>query len=98
MSPVFKIGKVRIHRRHGDFIDQWISFDPAKRNQKDDLLDAVEIALDTAGALLPISPHASLLDEPPPSDPSDLASLVRDQIRDMVRPQGPMDPELGSEF
>lgn len=56
MAPLFKIGKVRINRRHGEFIDQWVSFDPDAKNQKDDLLDAVEIALGIANVLLPGMP------------------------------------------
>lgn len=54
MSPMFKIGKVLIRADHRDFIDEWISYDPALRNPKDDCLDSAEIALRTAGALLPI--------------------------------------------
>jgi hypothetical protein len=34
---------------HAQFIDQWVSYDPAKKNGDDDLLDAVEIALGVAG-------------------------------------------------
>jgi predicted phage terminase large subunit-like protein len=52
MSPFFKIGKVLISKRHADFIDEWISYDPEIRNPKDDCLDSVEIALRTAGALM----------------------------------------------
>ena len=56
MAPLFKIGKVRISRKQGEFIDQWVSFDPEAKNQKDDLLDAVEIALGVANVLLPGMP------------------------------------------
>jgi hypothetical protein len=59
LGPLFKIGKVRIQSRHVQFIDQWVSYDPAKKNGDDDLLDAVEIALGVAGVLLP---HNSLHD------------------------------------
>ena len=52
MSPLFRIGKIRIKRDHRDFIDEWINYDASKRNPKDDCLDSVEIALRTAGALL----------------------------------------------
>jgi phage terminase large subunit-like protein len=44
MAPLFKVGKCRIRKNQAEFIDQWVSFDPEKKNQKDDLLDAVEIA------------------------------------------------------
>lgn len=53
MSPLFKIGKVRIHSKHVEFIDQWISFDGKRTDNRDDLLDAVEIAIAATGALLP---------------------------------------------
>jgi hypothetical protein len=45
------------------FIDQWVSYDPAKKNGDDDLLDAVEIALGVAGVLLPQAPLESLFGE-----------------------------------
>lgn len=53
MSPLFKTGRIRLHRSQRDFIDQWISYDPSVSKPKDDLLDAVEIALGLAGILLP---------------------------------------------
>ena len=53
MSPLFQIGKVRIHRSQVDFIEEWINYDSQVKNPHDDTLDAVEIALRTAGALLP---------------------------------------------
>ncbi|MDE2098594.1 MAG: phage terminase large subunit [Patescibacteria group bacterium] len=53
MSPLFKTGRIRIHRSQRDFIDQWISYDPSLAKPKDDLLDATEIALNLAGILLP---------------------------------------------
>lgn len=98
MSPLFKIGKVRISRRHSDFIDQWLSFDAAKKNQKDDLLDAVEIALSTAGVLLAAMPHASLLDAPQHTDNSDIAALVAAQMREQMRPKESFDEHLGSDW
>ena len=52
MSPLFRIGKVRIKAEHKDFIDEWINYDASMSNPKDDCLDSVEIALRTAGALL----------------------------------------------
>lgn len=96
MSPLFKIGKVRIHRRHGDFIEQWVNFDPEKKNQKDDLLDAVEIALGVAGVMLPAQPHESLIEQPiRPESPSELARAQLRAIRSGA--DRPYDPELGSE-
>lgn len=63
MSPLFRIGKVRIKAEHKDFIDEWINYDASVSNPRDDCLDSVEIALRTAGALL----GESFIDPPTPS-------------------------------
>ena len=52
MSPLFRIGKVKIKKDHRDFIDEWINYDSSISKPKDDCLDSVEIALRCAGALL----------------------------------------------
>jgi hypothetical protein len=52
MSPLFRIGKVKIKKDHRDFIDEWINYDSSMSKPKDDCLDSVEIALRCAGALL----------------------------------------------
>lgn len=52
MSPLFRIGKVKIKKDHRDFIDEWINYDSTISRPKDDCLDSVEIALRCAGALL----------------------------------------------
>ena len=92
MSPLFKVGRVRLSRDHVDFIDQWVNFDPSKKNQKDDLLDAVEIALGTAGVLLPRAPYKAAIDEP--TTPSQEAAA---RIRQMkAKRNRPYDPELGA--
>lgn len=101
MSPVFRTGKIRIHHTHKDFIDQWVGFDPEKKNQKDDLLDAVEIALGVAGILLAAAPHELIVEDlDRPTDHSDLAALVKDQLRDTVdnAESGRYDPEMGSNW
>jgi phage terminase large subunit-like protein len=90
MAPLFKVGKVRISKKHGDFIDQWVSFDPEKDNQKDDLLDAVEIALGIANILMPLAPHVSHF-----TDTDDVDGDARERIRQMKRAREPVDPELG---
>lgn len=61
MAPVFKIGKIRVHKTQNDFIEEWVGYDSTQKNPKDDLLDAVEIALSAAGVLLPAYTH---IDEP----------------------------------
>lgn len=90
MSPLFKTGRVRIRKNQGDFIDQWVAFDPEKKNQRDDLLDAVEIALGVAGILLPMSPHVEHFD----TDPS-LDAAAQEYIRNLKKAQQPYDPDLG---
>jgi phage terminase large subunit-like protein len=66
MSPLFKIRKILIRKEHRDFIDEWIDYDTTLKNPKDDCLDSAEIALRTAGALLPIAgdPGPNPLDYP----------------------------------
>lgn len=58
MSPLFKLGKVRIRKEHLDFIEEWLNYDSTKKNPKDDVLDATEIALRTAGVLLSQTSHS----------------------------------------
>lgn len=74
MSPLFRIGKVRVRADHNDFIDEWLDYDSTLKNPKDDCLDAVEIALRTAGALLPVMPDEKLWKPP---------SLARDAYNDL---------------
>lgn len=98
MSPLFRSGRIRIHRSQHDFIDQWISYDPELKNPKDDLLDATEIALNLAGVLLPRDIEAAALD--PEFDAARSLQDVADShlalLGDKSR-QG-YDPELGAEF
>jgi predicted phage terminase large subunit-like protein len=95
LGPLFKNGKVRINRKHMDFIDQWVSFDPAKKNQHDDLLDAVEIALGAAGVLMPIRPDVSLFG----GDRRDesLEGLAWDHLRNFRGKERAYDPDLGAD-
>lgn len=96
MSPLFKLGRIRIRREHADFIDQWINFDPEKKNQDDDLLDSVEIALGAAGVLLPRNPFAAGIDDDPDRVP-DVDEEARLQIRRFAKRESHYDDELGSE-
>ena len=78
MSPLFKLGRIRIRKDQNDFIDEWIDYDSSIKNPKDDLLDAVEIALRTAGGILPGNqPDTEMplwfLDEEPAESLHDLA-------------------------
>jgi len=93
MSPLFRSGRVRIHRRHSDFIDQWITYDSQLKNPKDDLLDATEIALGVAGILLPnteyIVRERAMREE---MEEMAVAQLARARSRDVY------DDHLGSEW
>lgn len=91
MSPLFKIGKVRIHSAQRDFIEQWVSYDSTKKNPEDDLLDAVESALAAAGVLLPA---ATPVEEPRLRTLDDEAQA---QIRQQISQKFIYDEELGSE-
>jgi phage terminase large subunit-like protein len=53
MAPLFRTGRIRILKTHFDFINEWIDYDSTRSNPEDDCLDAVEIALRMAGAILP---------------------------------------------
>jgi phage terminase large subunit-like protein len=76
MAPVFKIGKVKIRRDHTNFIEQWVDYDASLKNPKDDALDAVEIALRTAGVLLPELYEVKDVEE----NPYSLDAIVRRNI------------------
>lgn len=51
MSPAFRVGKVLIRADQKEFIDEWLDYDTENKHANDDALDAVEIALRTAGIL-----------------------------------------------
>lgn len=95
MAPFFKTGRIRIHRRHHDFIQQWISYDSQLKNPKDDLLDATEIALGVAGIILPSTEYKvkEAADE--------MSGIHRDaweQIQAGKASKVPIDEHLGGEW
>jgi hypothetical protein len=94
MGPVFRIGKVRIRKTHARFIDQWVSFDHEVKNNDDDLLDAVEIALSAAGVLLPTIPLTDQLLDAVGGSIEEEAYL---QILRKKDKNQAFDPELGIE-
>lgn len=100
MGPAFKIGKIRIHESQKDFVDEWVSFNPERKNQEDDVLDAVEIAMQMAGIIIPFTPHAALMDDDRPggTDSADVSALVKKQLQALKDPQGPFDDEMGSDW
>ena len=71
MSPLFRIGKVKIRKDHADFIQEWVDYDSSLPKPKDDCLDSVEIALRTAGALLD-----GIVDPLPAANPGGLPDWV----------------------
>jgi hypothetical protein len=98
MAPMFKLGRVKIHATHRDFIDEWLNYDSKMRNPEDDTLDAVEIALRTAGILLPTSlgkDAFEFLEERPAQNVQELAA--RD-LRRIGQRELPYDDEMGEEW
>jgi predicted phage terminase large subunit-like protein len=96
MSPLFASGRVRIHPSQRDFIEEWIDYDSSKRNTNDDLLDAVEISLRTAGILLPDAPDVSEFGQTGPESFEDWVHRNRAARR---RGKGrAFDPDMGVEY
>lgn len=95
MAPLFQIGKVMIRETQKDFIDQWISYDSSIKNPRDDLLDAVEIALHTAGALVPPPQYNEVPTEYVPS--SSVDEVAHRDLKDFRagKRRENYDPELG---
>lgn len=90
MSPIFKIGKVRINANARDFIEEWVGYDSTVRNPKDDLLDATEIALSAANVLLPVRVTTQ------PKRAKTLDEEAWAQIIAKKKKNNYTDPELGS--
>ena len=97
MAPLFKIGKVRIRETQKDFIDEWLDYDSQVKNPHDDLLDAVEIALQTAGALLPALPESKLFVERPLTL-EELARADRPGGKGLTDKYGLFDEYLGGDW
>lgn len=98
MAPVFKIGKVKLHTRMRDFIDEWLNYDSTVKNPKDDVLDAVELALRCAGVLIgnidvPTTP-AWLTGDAPTANINDLA---RKDLQGLLDPGG-WDENMGADW
>ena len=97
MAPLFKIGRIRINRKHRDFIDEWVSYDSTLKNPKDDTLDAVEIALGVAGVILPRSTGIQpvYFADKPAGDMNELAARA---IAGITGREAPFDPEMGEDY
>ena len=100
MAPYFKLGRIKIHRSHHAFVDEWLNYDSTLKNPHDDTLDAVEIALRTAGALLPNSyhetdPYGWLPHERPAKD---IHELAKRDLGKLGERRTHFDDEMGEEF
>jgi len=97
MAPLFQLGRVRIHRTQMDFIAEWVGFDSTLTNGKDDTLDAVQIALRCAGALLPEEPQAAhwSLENRPAGSVDELATRALRELKGGVRHY---DEEMGDDW
>lgn len=102
MSPLFRFGRVLIRPTDKEFISEWVDFDSSKEKNRDDTLDAVQIALAVAGAILP-EPGEEL----PSEREAGLSAMERNQRTDLarLRDKGNGDSDidhedeyLGSEF
>lgn len=67
MSPAFRVGKVLVREDQKAFIDEWLDYDTENKNANDDALDAVEIALRSAGILT--EQPVRVLTKEPSADP-----------------------------
>lgn len=94
MSPLFRIGKVRVRAHENDFIEEWLNYDTDLKNPKDDTLDAVEIALRTAGALMPEAPDVKHMDF---DRPLTMEELVRADLPKSFNKKKFYDEHLGAE-
>jgi predicted phage terminase large subunit-like protein len=95
MSPLFKIGRVRCSKDMHHFIDEWLNYNSTMSNPDDDLLDATEMMLRTAGALLPPADRTRWDDDTEPA--SDINVLV-ERSRRMVPNRDEYDEILGAEW
>lgn len=96
MSPLFKLGRVQIRSEFKDFIDEWLDYDPEQKHAKDDTLDAAEIALGTAGVLLPGLPASE--PERPAGSMDELAERLRRGMEKASEGDRAIDESLGAEW
>ena len=96
MSPMFRIGRIKIRTDHRDFINEWLNYSTEDKSPDDDCLDAVEIALRTAGAILPSAPSVDLFDGMRPA--SSMEELARRAISNRRERNTRIDVHLGGEY
>jgi hypothetical protein len=97
MSPWFKLGRVRIRKDHNDFISEWVDYDSQLKNPKDDCLDAVELALRTAGVLLPSAPKLEPKWGQPAGSLEELARRLQPSSKHSEKWKG-VDEHLGDDW
>lgn len=96
MSPLFRIGKVKILREHIDFIDEWLDYDSSRSNPRDDCLDSMDIALRTAGVLLPgMVQQGDRYDD---RDNTIEAAVYRDMPKRRTLSEPPYDEDMGADY
>lgn len=98
MAPLFKTGRIRIHRRQRDFVDEWVSYDSTLKNPRDDTLDAVEIALGVAGVILPRSANSPAPYSPYERPAGDIQELAHRAASGLLKKNRPFDEEMGEDF
>lgn len=97
MAPLFRVGRCRVRATERDFIDEWLNYDSTLKNPKDDCLDSMEIALRTAGALMPIDLIVPKDEPDRPHSLQELAHLDIPQQWNKFEDEY-VDPHLGGEF
>ena len=98
MSPLFKIGKATLLESHRDFQHEWINFEYANRHNEDDLLDATEIALQTAGSLHAVGDQTwnSPILTPSEQDWGKIGSPEHEEL--FTQDAAPVDEEFGDDW
>lgn len=93
MSSLFRLSRILCRKDQTRFIDQWLDYDSSKTHPKDDILDSVEIALRTAGALLP---YAKAPTPEPEENPDPLVALADKHRKSLNRKKNEADEFLGN--
>ncbi len=97
MSPLFRIGRIRIRPEHVDFINEWVDYDSQLKNPHDDCLDSMEITLSVAGVILP---NIAVKDPDPFLDVRDtsIESLRQRDLPTGIKELAGVDEHLGGEW
>lgn len=96
MAPLFNLGRVLIRPEARDFIDEWLDYDPENKHTKDDTLDAAEIAIGTAGIILPGLPDP--VETKPATSMEELAARLRAGLQNANESDRTWDEHLGADW